>query len=248
MILPLNECPVLQADTCSSGGGVDIKSKSVKDKLEQHRFERCKAVHNPFDVSMTSITSSCSSDSSIFTNNTIRDGCFKGTSTLTRPNRKVHFAPLDTEHTITPLFEYATDLWWQKKELEKCRSQQYKLTKESPNTKDAIRSYIHAYIQAFDEVFQTTNNKPFNDMISSKLYEKIVDGCAEGYGGLEIYCDHKKRNEVRTHVMLTVQAYAYFCQNPRKGCPQKLVRKYSRSLSAADRYWALVIGNANAGR
>jgi hypothetical protein len=249
---------LLQQDACSSmktdNGELSFpaKKKSVGAKLKQRLQGAARStkdnVLSPFDISMTSITSSCSVESCIST--VQRPGCMKGTSITNRPNRKVRFAKHTIVYKITPLFEFVSQLWWQRSEIEKCKEDQYNLDTESDECKEAIRRYIHGYMQAYDEVFQITDKRPFNDMISSKFYELIVEGRSKGFGGLELYCDQRqKRKEIRTRILLTIAAYHHFTQQQKQGGSiHKNLRKYSRSLTAADRYWALVLGNADAAR
>jgi Ni,Fe-hydrogenase I large subunit len=134
-------------------------------------------------------------------------------------------------------------MWWQKEELQQCQWMQQDMTNESQESKEAMKRYIDAYIAVYEDVFRKTKHAAFNDMISVTLYKTIV----EGRGGFELYCDQPtRRRENRNKVLLTVASYQYFKQTEKKSNVDSQVRSYSRSLTAADRYWASVIGNADA--
>jgi hypothetical protein len=213
-------------------------------------FQQCDdecSLFDSSDISTTSIASTCTEDSC--QSDEPRRSSLKSSSSTRLPkrNNRVRFASTPTEFKIQPLFEYATKLWWQKEELQQCQWMQQYLTNESQESKDNMKRYIDAYMAVYEDVFRKTKHATFNDMISVTLYKMIVEGRSQGYGGFELYCDQpKRRRDNRNKVLLTVASYQYFKQTEKKSNVDSQVRSYSRSLTAADRYWASVIGNADA--
>jgi hypothetical protein len=221
-----------------------IKSITLGLNLKKRMNHQFSDIWKATDVSTTSFASTSTEGSCPLSEP--RRGCLKKVASA-RHERRVRFSNKTYEKRIIPIVEFADELWWKKSELQDCQQQQFDLRNESQEVKDGVEKYIDAYMTAYDDVFQKTESAAFNDKISARLYKLIVEGRSQGYGGLELYCDQPiRRRENRNKVLLTVASYQYFSQTEKKPNVDSHVRSYSRSLTGADRYWASVIGNADA--
>lgn len=199
-------------------------------------------------------TTSCDSfscPSSDETNEFERTSCLKGSPNALKKKRKqkLRFSSgrsFQTVHKIKPIHEYASDLWWTKQELEKSKSEQSNFSKVSNEIKRSAMAYMAAYVTARQQVFRPAD-KGSKPMMTTDAYDTIVIGRSQGFAGLELYSNESQRRRaaVREIVLLTVAAYYDFSAFKGKGSSDKMMRSYSRSLTAADRYWSVAIGNAD---
>jgi hypothetical protein len=179
---------------------------------------------------------------------TRRKSCIKQCATrYENVQKRVNFTRKVETRTIMPLYYYKKELWWTKDELLTCQQNQFDLKDESQEVVDDVEKYLDAYMTAYDNVFQKTADGTFNNKISERIYKIIVEGRSKGYGGLELYLEQPHRHrDNQNKILLTIASSQYFIQSEKKSDAANHVRSYSRSLTAADRYWACVIGNADA--
>lgn len=180
-----------------------------------------------------------------------RLSCLKGSQTdgMKSKKRKVQFKSsrmLLSVQKIDPFFEYARDLWWTKAELEAFKAEQSDFSQVSGEMKISAMNYLSAYARARKQVFPPDQrlDKP---MMTADVYDVLVMGRSKGFAGLELYSDESRsrRAGVREISLLTLAAYYDFKNVKELTKVDKMLRSYSRSLTTADRYWGVAMGNAD---
>lgn len=188
-----------------------------------------------------------------------KKSCLKGTRI-----RKENSKPLrlrfkrshDKIYKIEPYFEYSIDLWYTRNDEKDIFSQ--------PGLETVIdttraETYMRAYTQARKQVYPKTwfdgktpvPSKP--EKLSTILYDEIVIGKIYGFAGLDQYSFNLKKTR-RIHIQHTVLMIAAAYYDCLSNCNEggsledkaKLLRSYSRSLTAVDRYWSTAIGQSDA--
>lgn len=178
--------------------------------------------------------------------------CLKGSQSQSakQKKQKVRFPSSRTPHSIRkidPLFSYSADLWWTKSDLELLKADQSDFSDASAELKTSAMSYLLAYKKARQQVFPSTKNQVSKPMMTSDVYNSIVAGRNLGFAGLELYSDESqgRRAGVKEVILLTLAAYYDFLSLKGADNASKMLRSYSRTLTAADRYWAVAMGNAD---
>lgn len=192
-----------------------------------------------------------------------------------RGSRKyvVRFHKRTKEYKIEPFFEYATDLWYTtSKEKETFLSPQLCTVAETIQAEQYMLAFTRTKRQVypkewFDMKEPKARSSSYTKMLV-KAYQDIVQGRKYGFAGLEQYsaCLKKRRKTHIQSMVLMVCAAYYDCKrndiasivgnskiqakaNPDGTLSSKviveLVRKYSKSLSEADRYWATAMRQAD---
>ena len=209
--------------------------------------------------SMHSVDSAFSGDDSLNNTNhtTGRRSCLKGTR-FTRENSKpmrVRFKRShDKIHKIEPYFEYAKDLWYTRADERDVFSQPgLETVADTARAEKFMRAYTQARKQVYPKAwFEGKNPVPSKpEKLSTALYDEIVVGKIYGFAGLDQYSYNlKKTRRIHIHHTVLMITAAYFdCGSNNEGTlddKAKLVRSYSRSLSAVDRYWSTAIGQSDA--
>lgn len=183
--------------------------------------------------------------------------CMKGSRKINNTSRslRVRFKRShDKIIKIEPFFEYASDLWYTKKDERENFSQP---GLETAYDAANAEMYMKAYTQARKEVypanwFDMKDPQPAKpEKLSTSLYDEIVEGRIHGFAGLEQYSANLKKTR-RVHIQQTVLmiASAYYDSissiDGSVDVKEKLVRSYAKTLTAVDRYWSAAIGQADA--
>lgn len=178
--------------------------------------------------------------------------CMKGSQSqiVKQKKQKVRFSSSRSPHTIRkiePLFSYAAELWWTKSNLDCLKAEQSDFSEATTEMKTSAMSYLMAYKKARQQVFPSSKNQVSKPMMTSDVYNSIVVGRNLGFAALELYSDESqaRRAGVREVILLTLAAYYDFLSLKGADNASKMLRSYSRTLTTADRYWAVAMGNAD---
>jgi hypothetical protein len=251
-------------ETISNLSQTAASTKSTKNSMKPQRLSLMSAMNfksftkSGLNISQSSATtiscdsSTCSFDESFVPGGIL--GCMKGSQDDLAKSRKrrVRFNSTPrsphTAYTIKPLFAYTDELWWTKDDLDRLKNQQSNFSESSMDTKTAAMKYLSAYSKARSQVFRDEkHDKQEKPMMTANVYEELVMGRSKGFGALELYSDESgsRRERVRNINLLTLAAFYDFRQAAGLTNVDKMLRSYSRSLTTADRYWAVAVGNAD---
>jgi hypothetical protein len=149
-------------------------------------------------------------------------------------------------YKIQPLFDYASELWWSREDIERCRSEQSDFSSAPYEVQVNAKAYMGTYEKARREVFRSNKDNP-SQTLSAAVYNELVSGRSLGFAALEIYggsIGSRRRQTIKTVTSIATTYYdcvvLSYCENS-----EEQVRRYSRSLTATDRRWAQIIGNAD---
>lgn len=223
------------------------KCKSAEDLSSGARASVTKK--SSFRLSLSSFSNHSAKEPSSVTRSR---GCMKGTQNDQERNRKrrVRFISSRSPHIeykIDPYFKYAADMWWTKSEMNEFKRQQADFTTQSPEIKYSAMSYLEVYAIAREQIFDQDQDHAFKPIMCADLFESLVVGRSKGFAGLEVFSKEtrSRRKVVRQTVMMTLAAYYDFAGIYDKDKAARMLRSYSRSLTAPDRFWAVALGNAD---
>jgi hypothetical protein len=236
-------------DTISSS----VKVTDVANASSSKKGKRSKSFFGKTMLAFARSSSSTSCDSSLSGESSTRtvDTSSRSMKSDKKCKRKVRFNISRSHHKvykIEPLFDYAAELWWSKEDIERCQLEQADFRSASKVVQANVYAYMRTFLKARHQVFHSDKDQP-SLTVSAAVYKDLVLGRSQGFAGLELYINTLQANR-RKHTSVTVASVveaSYECKIAALvgESTEERVRKYSRSLTAADRYWAKVMGNAD---
>lgn len=171
-------------------------------------------------------------------------------NTRTKQKKVVTFGSKKIRN-IEPFLPYAADMWWSKAETSAHKKNQSDFSNATAVEKELARKYLkgvyrgRSKLRKMQEESIPNQSSPNDLLVLKDSYQQLLEGRIYGLAGLETYMNG--HSEVRQSMFKIVERYHSFVHSPQQNDDSDTdFYSYVRSVTAADRAWAEILGRVDA--